>query len=58
MRSAERKSRTLRFMAYVYGSMCAWSWYIGTVPEAYVAMFSIIGVSHGLAAEIMKELGR
>ena len=55
---SRKRSSTLRLMAYVYGGMSALSWSLGTVPEAYVMGFAIIGLVNAIGAEILKEFGR
>ncbi len=52
------RSSDLRFISYVYVGMTALSWYLGTVPDAYVAMFMVIAFAHAIAGEVLKELGR
>ncbi|WP_162939631.1 hypothetical protein [Neorhizobium sp. NCHU2750] len=52
------RSSDLRFISYVYAGMTAWAWYLGTVPDAYVAMLLVIAFAHAIAGEVLKELGR
>lgn len=53
-----RRSGTLRFTAYVYGAMGGFSMWVGVIPEAYVAMFVIVGAVFAVGGEILRELGR
>ncbi len=55
---SRKRSSNLSLMAYVYGGMSALSWSLGTVPEAYVMGFAVIGVINAIGAEILREFGR
>jgi hypothetical protein len=51
-------SSNMRFMAYVWCFFAAISFALGTVHEAYVAMYIVIGAVNAVGADILKEFGR